>query len=380
MKISVKYRNIAAGVLLASLGVMTAGTGHAHHPVSAKFDESMEIQLQGHVTKVDWRNPHTHIFINVESADGEVTNWAVELESPVVLRQHGWRENSVAAGDQLTIRGIQARDGSRQIWGERIVRPQAPQNELFSLQDRKFLQKDVLKRPAPRWPDGQPALGAVPGGASGYWSYPTKSSLYEDDADVTFNEYGRLEDIGDAKKVAPFQPWALSLYERRQERGLQDDPMYLNCKPPGGPRQFQSNLGVQLIEDHQSERVFVLMAGGNRNFRLLYLDGRDGTGQIGGDDDNPLYYGRSVGQWEDGTLVVETNSFNEDFWFSNGGLPHTSQLSMEERFTRVDHDTLRYEVTIDDPGAYTRPWTASWEMRWMGGEELPSHFCQNNRM
>ena len=100
---------------------------------------------------------------------------------------------------------------------------------------------------------------------------------------------------------------------------------------------------------------------------------------LGGDDDNPLYYGRAVGKWEGGTFVVDTRGFNEDFWFTNGGLPHTDQLRLVERFTRVDLDTLRYEVRVEDPGAYTRPWTSGWNLRWVGGEALPAHFCQDNR-
>ena len=75
----------------------------------------------------------------------------------------------------------------------------------------------------------------------------------------------------------------------------------------------------------------------------------------------------------------ETTGFNEDFWFTNGGLPHTDQLSLVERFSRPDYDTLRYEVTVDDPGAYTQPWSSAWELRWVGGEELPVYFCQDNR-
>jgi len=196
---------------------------------------------------------------------------------------------------------------------------------------------------------------------------------------VSFDSDGLLREIRDADKVAPLQPWALALYRHRQERMLQDDPMYLNCKPPGGPRQYQSDLGFQLLEDKENGRIFVLMGSGNHNFRIIYLDGRTTTGSVTGDDDNPLYYGRSIGRWDGDTLVVETKGFNEDFWFSNGGLPHTDLLSMEERFTRPDADTLVYEVTINDPGAYTRPWSTSWTMQWVGGEDLPPYFCQNNR-
>jgi len=71
--------------------------------------------------------------------------------------------------------------------------------------------------------------------------------------------------------------------------------------------------------------------------------------------------------------------FNEDFWFTQGGLPHTDLLHLRERFTRTDLDTLRYEVQVEDPGAYTRNWSASWILKWNGGASLPTHFCQNNR-
>jgi hypothetical protein len=175
------------------------------------------------------------------------------------------------------------------------------------------------------------------------------------------------------------QPWALALYTERQKRFLQDDPTYLNCKPPGGVRQFQDPFGVQLVEDRERQRIFVLIGGGNNNFRIIYLDGRGHVGQVGGDDDNPLYYGRSVGKWEGETLVVDTRGFNEDFWFTNGGIPHTEQLKLVERFTRTDFDTLKYEVTVEDPGAFTRPWSGGWNLRWVAGQELPRHLCRDNR-
>ena len=148
--------------------------------------------------------------------------------------------------------------------------------------------------------------------------------------------------------------------------------------PPGGPRQFQQPQGVKFVEDPDRERTFVLIGSGNTNYRILYQDDREFVGQLAGDDDNPLYYGRAVAEWEDDTLVVEVRGFIEDFWFTNGGLPHTDQLQLTERFSRPDFDTLVYEVTVDDPGAYTRPWSASWTLRWVEGA-LPYHYCQENR-
>jgi hypothetical protein len=92
-----------------------------------------------------------------------------------------------------------------------------------------------------------------------------------------------------------------------------------------------------------------------------------------------LYYGRYVGKWEGDALVTDTRGFNEDFWFTNGGLPHTDQLKLVERFTRTDWDTLNYEVSVDDPGAYTRPWKAAWTLNWVADQELPRQLCQDNR-
>jgi hypothetical protein len=204
--------------------------------------------------------------------------------------------------------------------------------------------------------------------------------MMEEGVNVEADKWGLLKNIADAPKVAPMQPWALALYRERQKRFLADDPMYLNCKPPGGPRQFQLAEGVQFAEDRVRQRIFVLLGGGNTNYRIIYLDNRKpNTGQVGGDDDNPLYYGRAVAKWEGDTLVSDTEGFNEDFWFTNGGLPHTDRLKLIERFTRPDLDTLNYEVSIDDPGAYTRPWKASWTLHWVADQDLPRQLCQDNR-
>jgi hypothetical protein len=305
-----------------------------------------------------------------------VQNWAVELDSAIALERSGWKPSSVKPGDELAVDGILARDGTRQVWGESVKFAESDRKVLFAT-ELKPIPPDA-KRPAPHWQDGVPILGS-PDSTDGYWGFPTSTALVQDGVTVAMDESGLLKNMADAGKVAPFQPWALALYENRQRRHLQDDPMFLDCRPPGGVRQFQSPLGVQLVEDRERQRIFVLMGSGNHNYRILYLDGRQPVGQVGGDDDNPLFYGRSVGKWEGNTLVIETSGFNEAFWFTNGGLPHTNMLHLTERFSRPDFDTLHYEVTIDDPGAYTKSWTSSWDLRWVGGEELPIYFCQDNR-
>jgi Family of unknown function (DUF6152) len=367
-------RALRLGALVAA--VLVARAAAAHHAIAAKFDPDKRMTLTGVVTLVDWRNPHAHVFVNVPGTDGEVQNWAIELESTVLLTKSGWEHDTLEPGDAVTVDGIVARDGTRQIWGERVVRSATSHRVYYVVDTRP--KPPLAPRPPPRGADGHPLLGA-PDAAGGYWGYPTSTALVQRGAEVRMNADGVLDKLADAPRVAPLQPWALGLYEHRQARHLADDPGFLNCKAPGGVRYLQSPYGVQLIEDRERQRVFVLIGGGNRNYRIIYLDGRDQLGQVQGDDDNPLYYGRGSGRWEGDTLVVSTTGFNEDFWFTNGGLPHTDRLSLVERFSRPDFDTLRYEVTIDDPGAYTKPWSAAWELAWVGGEELPVFFCQDNR-
>jgi Family of unknown function (DUF6152) len=365
----------ASIAFVALAGALLAGTSWAHHPIGAKFDETKPLALTGIVTLVDWRNPHVHVFVNVATAEEGVMNWAVELPSPVTLEQSGWTSESLRPGDAIAAEGIAARDGTRQIWGETLVQSATGRKVLYATVTSATPPREP--RPTPRWPDGTPRLSGDASG--GFWSDPDATVLVEKGVTVAIGNDGLLRNVADASKVAPLQPWALGLYEHRQRRQLRDDPLFLNCKPPGGVRYLQSPFGFQFVEDRERERIFMLLGGGNHNYRIIYLDGREQKGQVDGDDDNPLYYGRAVARWDGDTLVVETTGFNEDFWFTNGGLPHTDKLRLTERFSRPDYDTLRYEVTVEDPGAYTRPWSSGWDLHWVGGEELPAYFCQDNR-
>jgi hypothetical protein len=369
-----------SGVLIVLIAAV--GPVFAHHEISAKFDPGKPATLNGQVTKVDWVNPHVHVLMNVRGSGTQMANWAVELESPIDLERSGWNRNSLKPGDAIAVQGIRARDGSLQVWGNSIVLINGGKKVLaMSPEAIAALKPPSAKQPAmpaPRWPDGKPRLGAAPNEA-GYWAKPGSTALIENGANVEMDASGLLKNIKDIDKVAPFQKWARDLYEYRQRTFLKDDPMYLYCKPPGALRQFQMPYGSQFLEDKAFGRIFVMSGGGNHDWHFIYTDGRPQQGELTGNDTNPLYYGNARGHWEGDTLVVDTKGLNEKFWFSNGGLPHTEQLHLIERFTRTDMNTLKYEVTVDDPGAYTRTWSAGWTLQWIAGEDLPISYCQDNR-
>jgi hypothetical protein len=350
----------------------------AHHEVTAKFDPAKPRTMTGRVTHVDWRNPHVHVQMTVTEG-GRTQNWAIELESVLDLERSGWRPDTVKPGDTLTVQGTLARDGSLQLWGNTVTlagrRVLNPSDAAIAA--TRPITNTAPVRPTPRWPDGKPRLGPPPG-EKGYWGRPSATLLMENGVTVEANARGLLKNLADIDKVAPFQRWARDLFELRQRNFLKDDPIYQYCLPPGAVRQFQMPYGNQFVEDKAFERIFVMAGGGNHDWHFIYTDDRPQRGEIRGNLDNPLYYGNASGRWEGDTLVVDTRGLNEGFWFSNGGLPHTRQLHLVERFTRTDFNTLKYEVAIDDPGAYTRTWSASWTLQWVP-EDLPTVYCQDNR-
>jgi Family of unknown function (DUF6152) len=93
---------------------------YAHHSVSAEFDLSKRITLEGRVTKIEWMNPHVYLYVDV-NADGKTANWACETAGPNTLARQGWSRSSLQIGDRITVLGYQARDGSRVASAREVV-------------------------------------------------------------------------------------------------------------------------------------------------------------------------------------------------------------------------------------------------------------------
>ena len=101
-----------ASLLLLPLCIAATTTATAHHAFSAQFDADKPMSVTGTVTKVEWRNPHTWFYIDVDSGDGKIVSWAVELASPNLLMRNGWSRDSMKVGDVVKVEGFLARDGT----------------------------------------------------------------------------------------------------------------------------------------------------------------------------------------------------------------------------------------------------------------------------
>jgi hypothetical protein len=118
-------------ILLMALGFGSAAPGSAHHAFTAQYDATKTAELTGVVVKIEWLNPHTYFFVDVDTESGEVETWAIEMGSPVSLMRRGWTRNSMQIGDVVTIDGALARDGSTALNARSVVL-QSTGQRLFS--------------------------------------------------------------------------------------------------------------------------------------------------------------------------------------------------------------------------------------------------------
>lgn len=218
----------------------------------------------------------------------------------------------------------------------------------------------------PRTSDGKPNLAApTPRTADGK---PDFTGVWNLDRIPDLNPNANLLPKG---TEAPMLPWAAELYERRVATHGYDRPM-TRCMPHGVPDAVTSPYMFKFI---QTPGVMVILYEEFHKYRQIHTDGRALPV-----DPDPAYYGYSIGRWEGETFVVDTAGFKEGSWLDNDGHPHTEALRTTERFRRMNFGRMEMAVTIDDPKAYSRPWTSA-TMRFIlrPDTELLEHLCENNR-
>jgi hypothetical protein len=222
--------------------------------------------------------------------------------------------------------------------------------------------------PVPRLPDGTPNLGRIEVG-KGAW-LPKEFTSY-------------LDILVDPPKTQgiPFQPWAKALREYRYNVTSDSEEPGSFCLPLPAPQPYMRGgvHPIDFIQLPEQKRIIQLMEFPGHLWREIFMDGRPHPPKAVLED-SPTFMGHAIGHWDGDTLVVDTVGFNEGTWVNKDGDPHTSQMHVIEKFTRTSLNNLHIEATIDDPGAYTRPWTVAQNLAWGPDWAIKEYMCQaNNR-
>jgi len=221
--------------------------------------------------------------------------------------------------------------------------------------------KPNLAAPVPRKADGKPSL-------SGIWLRAPLTNLPPRQFGSPNTLSDRLVDV----TSVPMQPWAEALFKERAEKNLGGGRPSERCLPHGIPDAMLPGALFKFIE---TPGVTLLLYEEFNHYRQIFTDGR----AFPENDLQPAWLGYSVGRWDGDTFVVESRGFNDQTWLDDSGHPHTEAMKTTERFRRTDFGHMDLIVTIDDPKAYTKPWSVSIPLQLQPDTELIEDVCDNER-
>jgi hypothetical protein len=241
----------------------------------------------------------------------------------------------------------------------------------------------------PRTPAGKIDLAAAPPKTadgkpdfSGLWeparSVEQKGTTYNGNPPLPFTIPTSPEDpplaqffnigAGFKEKLPPMTPWAAELRAKRKADNNKDNPDAL-CLPLG---LTQLHMHIQPRKVIQTQGEIVVLYEANGNTRQILMDGRP----LPKNNPTPWWYGYSIGHWEGDTLVVETTGFRDDVWLDVEGSPLTETGKITERWSRPKFGLMQIDITIEDPKAYTKPFTVRMNHQLMPDTELMEFVCE----
>ena len=219
-----------------------------------------------------------------------------------------------------------------------------------------------LNAPTPRAADGKPDL-------SGIWE-PVRNRRCPPGGCFDMEVPEEFINIGwSLKNGLPYQPWAAKAVRERMEQNGKDDPVS-HCRPPS---LVQMATTPQLRKILRLPDLVVMLNEFAVGYRQIFTDGRPLPM-----DPNPSFNGYSSGKWDGDTLVVQTNGFKDGLWLDRSGSPLTEAAKLTERFRRINFGRLEVDLTVDDPKAYTAPWTVTLGYTIVLDTDLLEYFCAEN--
>jgi hypothetical protein len=222
--------------------------------------------------------------------------------------------------------------------------------------------KPNLTAPAPRTADGHPDL-------SGIWDIEHNRPCPPGGCDDMLIGQEFLDVGWGVKGGVPYQPWALDVKKQRAATLYKDDPQ-THCFPVGIVRALTTPLFRKFV---QAPGVLLILSERDVNFRQIFTDGRPLPA-----DPQPTWDGYSSGKWDGDTLVIESTGFRDDMWLDRGGSPLTNAGKITERYRRPTVGQLEIQITVDDPKAYTKPFTFTLMHHLLPDTELLNYVCLEN--
>lgn len=329
-------------------------TSLAHHSVAGFFDPGTTLEIEGVVTNVRWRNPHTVFLVDVTGPDGEVVTWNIESGALAVLRSRGLAREFVQVGDHV------------KVLGDKSLRSRS---EMFARNMLLSNGKEVM----------------LTSGSAPYFNSQVSAGMLEAEFDADVIAAARQDADG------IFRVWSTDIEERpssgaRMLRGnlpLNDaakaarasynagDEALLGCTSWSMPRLTANPLPMKFVRDGDT---IVQRFEENDSVRVIHM----GSHEAAVPTDYSMF-GYSTGRWDGDVLVVETTHVTPER-FDNLGTPFSADMHLLERYTLSDDASrLDYRLTVTDPNTFTKPFEVGRYWEWRPEIELGAYKCDKDQ-
>jgi hypothetical protein len=315
MKITTRAAASAACMMLSAAALFVASASQAHHS-AAMYDEKQTLTIDGAVTKFEWSNPHVYIFMKQLAADGKAVEWELEASPPSILRRLGWSQDTLHAGDTITVTGHPARDAAR-----KSLLPTLIKKGDATLFDRKGeLARLTSAGPAAPGSEGNFEL-------EGVW--------------VTLLAV-KIEEQMDPEKLS-LTPKGKAAYKHFDEK---KNLPGANCVPYPAPV-FMSTPDLKRIT--KGDGVILIDGEFDGARRTVYMNAASHDGA------KDSVQGHSLGRWDGKSLVIDTTHFADNAMGNAYGLPSGPRKHLLERLTPDGKGALTYHFELSDPDFLAAP-------------------------
>jgi hypothetical protein len=339
-------------IFLFPLLTISALPALAHHSFFGRFNTTGNIELEGDVTRISWRNPHAHIFLNVTEADGKVVEWNLESGSPTLMTRAGIPADAIKVGDHIRIAGYPPTTVAKEAFATNVLLPSGQELVMQTGARARFKEEvvgDFSYRFRTEGDRSKPELGLFR-----VWTFTGSDGfLFPESINRTYdlNQYP----MTDAAKaaLARFNP-------------ATDNPTN-NCTPKGMPLIMEQPLPMGI--EHLGEDILIRI----EEYDLTRTIHMNQSAAPAGTPASPLGY--SVGRFDGATLVVTTTHIS---WphFNQAGIPQSEQSVITERFTSTEEGSvLAYQMTVNDPVNFTTPVALAKKMLYIPSETILPFEC-----